>query len=61
MLECQKKAKANYAKNKVLKLQVDLYPTDEDVKAQISFRKSNGEATATYIKRLIREDIAKNK
>lgn len=46
---------------KVEELRVELYPTDEDIKKRIAERVEAGEGKATYIKRLIREDIAKTK
>lgn len=52
-----RKARENYRK-KVEKVQFDLYPTDEDIKARLA---ELDEPKATYIKRLIREDIEKNK
>lgn len=55
-----RKARANYRK-KVEELRVELYPTDEDIKQRIAERQQHGEAKATYIKRLIREDIAKER
>lgn len=55
-----RKARANYRK-KVEELRVELYPTDEDIKQRIAERQQQGEAKATYIKRLIREDIAKER
>lgn len=58
--DCQRKARANYRK-KIEKLQFDLYPTDEDIKNRLAERCEAGEGKATYIKRLIREDIAKTK
>lgn len=48
-------------KKKIEELRVELYPTDEDIKRQVAKRVKAGERKATYIKRLIREDIAKNK
>lgn len=51
-------AKQKYRK-KVEELRVELYPTDADIKDRIAERLAAGEAKATYIKRLIREDIAK--
>lgn len=36
---------------------MELYPTDADIKDRIAERMAEGEAKATYIKRLIREDI----
>lgn len=53
-------ARANYRK-KVEELRIELYPTDDDIKARISERVASGEAKATYIKRLIREDIERSK
>lgn len=52
-----RKARANYRK-KVERVQFDLYPTDEDIKKRLAEVK-DGEGKATYIKRLIREDIKK--
>jgi len=46
-------------KKKIEELRVELYPTDEDIKKRIAERLAAGEKKATYIKRLIREDIAK--
>ena len=56
MDEKQRKAKNKY-KAKIEELRVELYPTDEDIKDRIAERLTAGEAKATYIKRLIREDI----
>lgn len=53
-----RKARANY-RQKVKKLYIELYPTDEDIKARLEERKEQGEPTTTYIKRLIREDMKK--
>ena len=53
-------AKSEYEKaykKKIEELRVELYPTDEDIKAQIASRVSAGEPKAAYIKRLVREDI----
>ena len=60
MKEYQRRAKNKY-KEKVEVLRVELYPTDDDIKSRISERVSAGEGKATYIKRLIREDIKINK
>ena len=54
----QKRADQKY-KTKVETLRVDLFPTDEDIKKRLSERLRAGEKKATYIKRLIREDIEK--
>lgn len=51
-----KKAKAKYRREKVAELRVDLFQTDEDIKNHIAKLQ---EPKATYIKRLIREDIAR--
>lgn len=53
-----RKAREKYRK-KVVELRVELYPTDADIKARLSERVDAGEGKATYIKRLIREDIKK--
>lgn len=53
-------AKQRY-KQKIQELRVELYPTDEDIKDRLAERVQAGEPKATYIKRLIREDIAQNK
>lgn len=44
-------------KKKIETVRVELYPTDADIKARIAERLEAGEGKATYIKRLIREDI----
>lgn len=51
-----RKARENYRK-KLKRVQFDLYPTEEDIKQRLDERSEQGEPTATYIKRLIREDI----
>lgn len=56
--DTDRKARANY-KKKVEELRVELYPTDEDIRAYLAAIVASGEPKATYIKRLIREDIAK--
>lgn len=50
--EALKRAKAKY-KQKIVKLQVDLFPTDADI---IEHLETVG-AKSTYIKKLIREDM----
>ena len=52
-----RKARANYRK-KVTELRIELYPTDEDIKQHLEKLE---EPKATYIKRLIREDITKER
>lgn len=56
MLESQKRAQAKY-KKKVQKIRFDLFPTDTDIKEHLEAKKAAGEPTATYLKRLIREDM----
>lgn len=52
-----RKARANYRK-KVEKVQFELFPSDEDIKQKLAEVKET-EGKAAYIRRLIREDIAK--
>lgn len=52
----KREAKNKYRK-KIEELRVELYPTDADIKARLAERLAAGEKKATYIKRLIREDI----
>lgn len=54
--EKDKKARANYKKN-IKRVFLEFYGTDEDIKTQLEARKAAGEPVATYIKRLIREDM----
>ena len=54
--DTDRKARKAY-KKKTKTVRVELYPTDEDIKARIAERLADGEPMATYIKRLIREDI----
>ena len=53
--EAQKRAKTNYRKSKVRTLTIDLYQTDQDIICKLS----NIDRYATYIKQLIRDDIAR--
>lgn len=53
-----KEAQKRY-KKKVVSWRVELYPTDEDIKSQLKARIEAGEPRTTYVKRLIREDIAR--
>jgi predicted transcriptional regulator len=55
--DTDRKARANY-KKKITELRIELYPTDEDIKKHLE---SLTEPKATYIKRLIREDIKKER
>lgn len=54
--EKDRNARANYKKN-IKRVFLELYGTDEDIKTQLEARKAAGEPVATYIKRLIREDM----
>jgi predicted DNA binding CopG/RHH family protein len=56
--DTDRKARANY-KKKVKKLYIELYPSEEDIKARLEEMNAQGEPTASYIKRLIREDMQK--
>lgn len=60
MSDALKRAKLKY-KEKISKLQIDLFPTDQDVIDRIAERVADGEPKATYVKRLIREDIKREK
>ena len=53
MNESTRRAKKKY-KSKIMVVRVELYPTDEEIKQRLSELQ---EPRATYIKRLIREDI----
>ena len=59
MKEYKKRAMRKYKKEKTVSFGVALYPTDEDIKSRITERVEAGEPRTTYIKRLIREDIAR--
>ena len=52
--EVQRRARDKYNREKVLRKVVPLYPADADVSERIA---EVGEPFATYVKRLIREDI----
>lgn len=60
MRENEQNAKQRY-KQKIQELRVELYPTDEDIKTHLAERIAAGEPKATYIKRLIREDMKKGR
>ena len=53
--EAQKRAKVKYRQQKVKTLQIDIYQTEQDILDKIN----SVEKYSTYIKQLIREDIAK--
>lgn len=57
--DTDRKARANY-KKKVEVVRFELYPSETDIKDRIAERVAAGETKSGYIKRLIREDIAKN-
>lgn len=59
MNEAKRKAKRVY-RDKIEELRVELYPTDGDIRKRIDERKSAGEPKATYVKRIIREDIKRD-
>lgn len=54
-----RKARENYRK-KLKRVQFDVYPTEKDIRDQIEARLEQGEPVASYVKRLIREDIKKS-
>lgn len=60
MRECQKRAKAKY-KEKIEVIRFELYPTDTDIKDRIAEVMEQGETRAGYLKRLIREDIKRDR
>lgn len=60
MKDWQKSLKKKY-RAKVEVLYIELYPTDKAIKDRISERLEAGEPKATYVKRLIREDIRREK
>lgn len=53
--EAQKRAKVKYRQQKVKTLQIDIYQTEQDILDKIN----SVEKYSTYIKQLIREDIAR--
>lgn len=59
MKDSERKAKNKY-KQKITVLQIELYPTESDIKDRITERLEAGEPKASYIKRLIREDIQRS-
>ena len=58
--EAAKRAKAKYRK-KHGRFHIQFYATDEDIKSRLEERAASGEPKATYVKRLIREDIRKER
>lgn len=60
MTEAQKEAKARY-REKNGGMYIQFYPADADIRNRLEERSAAGEPKTTYIKRLIREDIAKER
>lgn len=56
--EKDRKARAYYKRN-IQRVFLELYGTDADIKERLETIKAGGEPVATYIKRLIREDMNK--
>lgn len=56
--EARKRANAKYNKLNVVRKVVPLYPTESDIKAWLD---ALDEPFATYVKRLIREDMDKGR
>lgn len=56
MNEAVKRAKIKY-RSKIKRLDIELYPTDYDIIEWLDSISENGEPKATYIKRIIREDM----
>lgn len=50
-----------YYATKVKRVPLDLYGTDDDIKQRLEEVKSESESVQAYLKRLIREDIARAK
>lgn len=57
--EKDRTARGNY-KRKVERLTIEFYPTEDDIKNRLIEKAYAGEPKATYIKRLIREDIERH-
>ena len=60
MTNAQKKAKAKY-REKNGGMYIQFYPADADIRKRLEERSAAGEPKTTYIKRLIREDIEKER
>ena len=54
--DAQRRAKARYIKNNVKQKQVAFYPGDRDL---LEWAESRDEPFATYVKRLVREDMGR--
>nr|DAG48284.1 MAG TPA: Putative antitoxin [Bacteriophage sp.]DAG67172.1 MAG TPA: Putative antitoxin [Caudoviricetes sp.]DAM92537.1 MAG TPA: Putative antitoxin [Caudoviricetes sp.] len=50
-------AKKRYRREKVQTVRIDLYGTDEDIKAHLEAMKERGESVQKYLKDLIRADM----
>lgn len=60
MLESKRRANKKYNakyKERTKTIRFDCFPTDQDIIDHIEEKKAAGEPTATYLKRLIREDM----
>lgn len=57
--DTDRKARANY-KKKVQTVRIELYGTDEDIKAHIERLKAKNHKVQGYIKYLIRKDMENN-
>lgn len=60
LTEAQKRAQKKY-REKTYELRVALYPPDKDIFLRLEEIDALGEARAAYVKRLIREDIEREK
>lgn len=58
LTDAQRRAKARYERRSVKHKTVCFYPTERDV---LEWCDANGEPFATYVKRLIREDMERGK
>ena len=58
--ECNKRAIKKYRAKSVTRHYVELYPTDSDIKNKLQELKSENIGFQTYVKLLIRKDIAEN-
>lgn len=62
MYESQKRARKKYNakyKERIKTIRFELFPTDTDIREHLEAKKAAGEAVATYLKKLIREDMQK--
>lgn len=62
MYESQRRAAAAYKernKGKIKTYRFEVFPTEADITEHLEAKKAAGEKIATYLKRLIREDMQK--